>query len=82
MICLPVMAYGALCYDSTAFYRYAVSNGCPYCYTVTDFCRDHSKGVFVLGFGGHCAAVIDGDLYDSWDSSNEIPQFYWTKELK
>lgn len=64
------------------FYRYAVSNGCPYCYTVTDFCRDHEKGTYVLGFGGHCAAVVDGDLFDSWDSSNELPQFYWTKELK
>lgn len=62
------------------FKRYAVSSDCPYCYTATDFCREHPSGVYVLGFGGHVATVENGDLFDSWDSSNEIPQFYWTKE--
>ena len=55
------------------FYRTAISNKCPDCYTVADFCEDNPKGIFVLGFGGHVATVIDGILYDSWDSSTEIP---------
>ena len=59
------------------FYRLAVSNSCPDCYTAEDFVRDHPRGVFVLGFGGHVATVRDGQLFDSWDSSREIPQFYW-----
>lgn len=62
------------------FRRYAVPNTCPDCYTAEDFCRDHPNGVYVLGFGSHVATVVDGDLYDSWDSSGEIPQYYWTKE--
>lgn len=62
------------------FSRYVIPNTCPDCYTADDFCRDHQKGIYVLGFGGHTATVVDGNLYDSWDSSNEIPQFYWTKE--
>ena len=62
------------------FSRYVIPNTCPDCYTADDFCRDHQKGIYVLGFGGHTATVVDGTLYDSWDSSNEIPQFYWTKE--
>ena len=62
------------------FYRKAIPNTCPDCYTTNDFCNDYPKGIFVLGFGGHVATVKDGDLYDSWDSSNEIPQFYWYKE--
>lgn len=62
------------------FYREAIPNSCPYCYTAADFSRDHPKGVFVLGFGGHVATVVNGDLYDSWNSSNEIPQFYWYKK--
>lgn len=62
------------------FYRKAVPDTCPDCYKVTDFCIDHPKGIFVLGFGGHVATVVDGDLYDSWDSSGELPQFYWYKE--
>ena len=64
------------------FSRYVIPNTCPDCYTADDFCRDHQKGIYVLGFGGHTATVVDGNLYDSWDSSNEIPQFYWSKELK
>jgi len=62
------------------FYRKAIPNTCPMCYTAEDFCKDHPKGVYVLGFGGHVATVVDGTLYDSWNSSNEIPQFVWYKE--
>ena len=62
------------------FYREAVPNTCPNCYTAEDFCRDHPYGVFVLGFGGHVATVVDGVLYDSWDSSNEIPIYYWYRK--
>ena len=62
------------------FYRTAIPNSCPDCYTARDFCEEHPEGVYVLGFGGHVATVENGDLYDSWDSSNEIPQFYWHKE--
>lgn len=59
------------------FYRKAIPNSCPNCYTAEDFAKDHPRGVYVLGFGGHVATVIDGDLYDSWDSSNEVPVYYW-----
>lgn len=59
------------------FYRKAIRSNCPDCYTAEDFCSDHPYGVYVLGFGGHVATVVDGVLYDSWDSSKEIPQFYW-----
>lgn len=61
------------------FSRFGIPNSCPNCYTAADFCKDHPYGVYVLGFGGHVATVVDGTLYDSWNSSNEIPQFYWTK---
>lgn len=59
------------------FKRKAIPSACPDCYTAENFCRDNPQGVFVLGFGGHVATVIDGDLYDAWDSSQEIPQFVW-----
>ena len=59
------------------FYRESIPNTCPDCYTAEDFARDNPKGVFVLGFGGHVATVVDGNLYDSWDSSNEIPVYVW-----
>lgn len=59
------------------FYRKAIPNSCPDCYTVEDFCIDHPYGTYVLGFGGHVATVKDGRLFDSWNSIKEIPQFYW-----
>ncbi|MBR6271174.1 MAG: hypothetical protein IKR26_03370 [Lachnospiraceae bacterium] len=62
------------------FYRQAIPNTCPDCYTAADFCRDHPDGVFVLGFGCHVATVKDGMLYDSWDSSNEIPIYVWYRK--
>ena len=62
------------------FYRSSIPDTCPDCYTAEDFAKDHPRGIFVLGFGGHVATVKDGVLYDSWDSSNEIPQFFWYKK--
>ena len=62
------------------FYRESLPNDCPDCYTATDFISSHPLGIYVLGFGGHVATVVDGVLYDSWDSSDEIPQFYWYRK--
>lgn len=61
------------------FYREGLPNLCPDCYTAEDFCRDNPIGTYVLGFGGHVATVVNGNIYDSWDSSQEIPQYFWTK---
>lgn len=59
------------------FYRKAIPNTCPDCYTAEDFCKDNPYGTFVLGFGGHVATVVNGNLYDSWDSSQAIPVYVW-----
>lgn len=62
------------------FYRSIIPNKCPDCYTAEDFCNDNPKGTFVLGFGGHVATIIDGTLYDSWDSSSKIPIYVWYRK--
>lgn len=62
------------------FYRSIIPDSCPDCYTAEDFCQDNPHGTYVLGFGSHVAAVKDGDLYDSWDSSKEIPQYFWYRK--
>lgn len=62
------------------FYRESLPNTCPDCYTANEFCKDNKQGVFVLGFGGHAATVIDGNLYDAQNSSQEIPIFYWYRK--
>lgn len=62
------------------FYRKAIPNTCPDCYTAADFCLDNPYGTFVLAFGGHVAAVVDGNLYDSWNSSQMIPVYVWYRK--
>jgi len=62
------------------FYRMSIPNNCPDCYTAADFCRDNPIGTFVLGFGGHVATVVDGDLFDNWDSSMEVPVYVWFRK--
>lgn len=62
------------------FTKHIIPNSCPDCYDAADFCIDHPRGVFVLGFDTHTATVIDGVLLDTWDSSNEIPVYFWSKE--
>lgn len=64
------------------FEREIIPNECPDCYTAEDFCNDHPKGTFVLAFGGHVATVHNGDLYDSWNSEKEIPQYIYIKKEK
>ena len=62
------------------FSRSVIPNNCPDCYTAKDFSRDHPKGVYVLGFGRHVATIVDGNLFDSWDSSNETPIYFWYRK--
>lgn len=62
------------------FYRRGIPNTCPDCYTAENFAIDYPQGIYVLGFGGHVATVIDGIIYDSWDSSHEIPQYFWFRK--
>lgn len=74
-------AWGAVLRQN-GFYRDIIPNTCPDCYSVKDFCRDYPKGTYVLGFGDHAATVIDGVLYDSYDSSGKIPIYFWYKVEK
>lgn len=72
-------AWGAILRQN-GFYRKAIPNTCPDCYTAEDFCKDNPYGTFVLGFGGHVATVVNGNLYDSWDSSQAIPAYVWYRK--
>ena len=72
--------WGAYLYDQ-GFRRYIIPNTCPDCYSVKDFCEDNPKGEFMLATGTHVIAVEDGNYYDTWDSGDEVPIFYWRKEI-
>lgn len=62
------------------FYRVNLPDRCPDCYTVAMFSRDNPDGTYVLGTGNHAVCVKQGNIYDAWDSSNEIPAYAWYKE--
>lgn len=65
---------------NNGFVRLMLPNMCPDCYTVKDFCKDHNKGTYILALSGHVICVKDGDYYDTWDSGDEIPIYYWKEE--
>ena len=62
------------------FYRAAIPNTCPDCYTVADFAEDNPEGTFVLASGTHVVTIVDGDIYDMFDSSSMIPLTVWYRE--
>lgn len=62
------------------FRKGIVPDTCPDCYTVADFAEDNPHGVFVLCTGSHTVTIMDGNIYDAWDSSSEIPIFFYYKE--
>jgi hypothetical protein len=62
-----------------SYKRVAIPNDCN-CYTVEDFCKDHPKGIYILGTGTHALTVIDGDYFDVWNSGQETPIYYFKKE--
>ena len=66
---------------SQGYEKKLIPNTCPDCYTIKDFCEDNPEGRFLLATGSHVVAVIDGNYYDTWDSGNEIPVYFFTKEV-
>ena len=54
---------------------------CPTCTTVAEFANSHKGGTYILGTGTHAVAVIDGAYFDSWDSGQEMPIYFYTKEV-
>ncbi len=53
---------------------------CPTCYTIADFCKDYPTGTYLVATGSHIVCVMNGNLFDTWDSSIEIPIYYFVKE--
>ena len=65
--------------EEKGFERFSIPNTCPNCYTIKDFCKDNSKGIYVIGTGSHAIAIIDGDYYDTWDSGDEVPMYFFKR---
>ena len=59
------------------FTKQIIPDTCPDCYTVRQFANEHPQGTFILGTGTHVVAVVDGNYYDSWNSGDEVPIYYF-----
>ena len=62
------------------FKRYVIPDTCPDCYTVNQFCADNPDLKGILATGTHVIAVDSGDFFDTWNSGEEVPIYYWRKE--
>ena len=66
--------------QSIGYVCHALPNTCPICYTISDFCKDHPKGIYILCSGEHVVTVINGNYYDNGNSGDEVPLYFYTKE--
>ena len=60
--------------------RYLIPETCPNCYTVKKFCRDYPDGCYILATQSHVVCVDNGDYYDTWDSGDEVPIYYFKRK--
>lgn len=59
------------------FEPFLLPKTCPKCTTISEFAEVYPEGTYIIGTGSHAVAVIDGDYFDSWDSGDEVPSFFW-----
>lgn len=57
--------------------QFLLPESCPECITVRAFADRYPEGVYVIGTGDHAIAIIDGDWYDSFNSGEETPTYFW-----
>lgn len=65
---------------SRGFRRHSIPDKYSYGYTIEDFCKDHPRGTYILCTGTHTVTAVDGNIFDTWNSLNEVPAFYWERE--
>ena len=64
------------------FHREMIPNTCPDCYTIAQFLEENPSGLFVIKSQDHVAPAENGILFDSWDSTMNVPIYYWTNNRK
>lgn len=85
-LCLQGFMMGEMPSANSVWGTYLINKGfdehslirrCKECYTLQDFCSDFSKGTYVVGTDNHAICVIDGDYYDTYDSGDVNPTYYF-----
>ena len=65
---------------SKVFEKDYLPKHCPLCYTVEEFADSHPRGVYVIGTGDHAVTIIDGVIWDNWDSRQSVVDYYFFRE--
>lgn len=58
------------------FSKYSTLNDC----TIKDFANEHKYGTYLVCTGTHLVCIKNSDYYDTWDSGNEIMEFFFERE--
>lgn len=58
------------------FHMSHVSDVC----TIAKYVKEHPNGIKVMFTTGHVATAIGRNVYDAWDSTNELVQFVWYRK--
>lgn len=71
--------WGAFLLDH-GFEYHTLMDKCRTCYSITDFLNEHQVGTYVIGTDNHACCCFMGSLYDTFNSSDLRPTYYF--ELK
>ncbi|MBP5764523.1 MAG: hypothetical protein J6W47_05385 [Bacteroidales bacterium] len=63
--------------NSIGYRRFTLSESKGY--KLSDFAASHKEGKYIVGTGTHAVAVVNGDIIDAWDCSDEPPIYYFAK---
>lgn len=59
------------------FDPFLLPDACPECVTVREFARRFPEGSYIVGTGSHAVAIVDGDWFDTWDSGDTVPKYFF-----
>ena len=89
-LCVKGLQFGEMPSANDIFSSILLENGykehslmsrCKDCYNLIHFCQDHPSGEFVVCTGNHTVYCRNGSYYDSWDSGDVIPIYYFEKVI-
>ena len=59
------------------FDPFLLPDACPECVTVREFARRFPDGSYIVGTGSHAVAIVDGDYFDTCDSGDTVPAYFF-----
>ena len=62
------------------FDPFVLPDACPECVTVREFARRFTRGTYIIGTGNHAVCVMDGNYFDTWDSGDTVPVYFFIVE--